>query len=168
LAIGEEAKVSDADETSGQYMLDKAAEELRRRQSHFAVLVAVRVVLPPECDALSIKCQKAVIGDGDAMGIATKIPKHSLRPAERRFGVNDPILAKQSAQECCEPSRVSQRFEWAVQAQFMLAIEPAKAGNILASEDAAEDLHRQEERIWAEVGQPVGESSATRRMRLRS
>src|SRR5689334_17865783 len=37
-AIGEEAKISDADETSGQYMLDKAAEELRRRQSHFAVL----------------------------------------------------------------------------------------------------------------------------------
>jgi len=41
--MGEEAKVSDADETSGQYMLDKAAEELRRRQSHFPVLFAVRV-----------------------------------------------------------------------------------------------------------------------------
>ena len=128
-------------------MLDKAAEELRRRQSHFAVLFAVRVVLPPECDALSIKCQQAVIGDGDAMGIATKIPKHSLRPAERRFGVNDPILAKQSAQECGEPSRVSQRFEWTIQAQLVPAIEPAEAGNILASEDAAEDPHRQEERV---------------------
>ena len=90
--MGEEAKVSDADETSGQYMLDKAAEELRRRQSHFAVLFAVRVVLPPECAALSIKCQKAVIGDGNAMGVAAEIAKNVLRPAEGPFGVNDPVL----------------------------------------------------------------------------
>lgn len=96
-AIGEEAKISDADETSGQYMLDKAAEELRRRQSHFAVLFAVRVVLPAECDALSIKCQKAVIGDGNAMGVTAEIAQNVLRPAECRFSVNDPILAEQSA-----------------------------------------------------------------------
>ncbi len=64
-------------------------------------------------------------------GIAAEIAQNVLRPAERRFSVNDPILTKQSAQECGEPSRVSQRFEWAIQAQFMLAIEPAEAGNIL-------------------------------------
>ena len=141
LAMGEEAKVSDADETSGQYMLNKTAEELRRRQSHFAVLFAVRVVLPPECDALSIKCQKAVIGDGNAMGVAAEIAKNVLRSAEGPFGVNDPVLAKQSAQECGETFRVSQRFEWTIQAQLVLAIEPAEAGNILASEDTAKDLH---------------------------
>ena len=126
-AIGEEAKVSDADETSGQYMLDKTAEELGRRQSHFAVLVAVRVVLPTECDALSVECEESVIGDGNAMGVAAEIAKNVLRPAEGRFGINDPILAEQSAQECGEPFRISQRFEWTIQAQFMLAIEPAEA-----------------------------------------
>jgi len=72
------------------------------------------------------------------MGVAAEVAQNVLRPTEGRFSVNDPVLAKQSAQECREP----QRFEWTIQAQLVLAIEPAEAGNILASEDAAEDLHR--------------------------
>jgi len=71
--MGEEAKVSDADETSGQHMLDKAAEELRRRQSHFAMLFAVGVILPAECDVFSVECDESVIGDGDAMGVAAEV-----------------------------------------------------------------------------------------------
>src|SRR5579885_2883945 len=68
----------------------------------------MRVVLPTKGDVIAVHRQKAVIRDRDAMGIAGQVLQDMLRPAEGSLGVDDPLLAKQSAQERCERLLVSQ------------------------------------------------------------
>ena len=80
-------------------MLNKTPQELRRSQRHLALLVAVCVVPPPKRHVFAIEAEELVIADGDAMRIATEVAKHLERAAERGFGVNHPVLPKESAQE---------------------------------------------------------------------
>ena len=55
--VREESELPDADEAPRQNVLGKAAEELRRFQSHLPLLVAMRVVFPAEGDVLSVKSE---------------------------------------------------------------------------------------------------------------
>jgi hypothetical protein len=62
-------------EACGQYVHQKAADELICRERHALVAFATfaPVVLPLEGDALLITCDRAAIGDGDAVGVAREI-----------------------------------------------------------------------------------------------
>ena len=53
--VREETELPDPDEAARQNVLGKAAEELRRFQSHLLVLVSMSVVFPAESDTLSVK-----------------------------------------------------------------------------------------------------------------
>jgi hypothetical protein len=53
--VCEESELPDPDEASRQNVLDKAAQKLRRFQSHLLLLVAMRVIFPAEGDVFSIK-----------------------------------------------------------------------------------------------------------------
>jgi hypothetical protein len=55
--VREESELPDSDEASRQNVLGKAAEELRRFQSHLLLLVAMRVVFPAEGDMLSVESE---------------------------------------------------------------------------------------------------------------
>src|SRR5215469_11509785 len=70
-AIGQKAKVADANKAFGQHVQKEAAQELRRCQSHRALLAAAGIILPAESDVFLIEGQQAVIGNGHAMGVAT-------------------------------------------------------------------------------------------------
>ena len=92
--VRKEPKVADADEPSRKYMQQEPPQELMCGKSHLPLLVAMRVVLPPEGDLLSIEAQQAMIADGDAMRVSGEIVEHVLRSAERRFCVHDPIFVR--------------------------------------------------------------------------
>lgn len=68
-----------------------------------------------------------------------------IRAAERLFGVDHPILAKESAQERGEGFLLRQRLALSIEAKLMLAESAAQAGNELTAKDPAEYSHRQEE-----------------------
>jgi hypothetical protein len=53
--IGEEAKLSNPDETARQHMLDEASEKLHRRKRHRPTLPVLGVVLPPKGNPVTIK-----------------------------------------------------------------------------------------------------------------
>jgi hypothetical protein len=52
---------------------------------------AVRVVLPFKADLSVFEPTQAMVGDGDAMGIAGQILQHAARCAEGWFDVHHPI-----------------------------------------------------------------------------
>jgi uncharacterized protein GlcG (DUF336 family) len=93
-AVGKETKVADADQASGQDMEQEAAQELMRRDGHDLLLVAMRVVSPTEGDAAIAQGDKAMIGDGDAVGISGQVAQNLFRPAERRLGIDHPIAGE--------------------------------------------------------------------------
>ncbi len=64
----------------------------------------MRVVFVAERDALAIKCQQPVIGDGNAMRIAPEIAEYLRSAAEGWLGIDHPVLAMQAAQKFREVS----------------------------------------------------------------
>jgi hypothetical protein len=59
----------------------------------------VGIVAPTEGDAFSIESQEAMIRDGDAVRVAPEIAQYLRSSAETGLGVNDPVLATQTAEE---------------------------------------------------------------------
>jgi hypothetical protein len=92
VGTGEIAEVAYSDETSGQHMLAKAAQELGSGESHDALLIAVGIVSPSEGYAMTIEAKQTLIADGHAMGVATKVAKHTMRLPKSGLGINDPVL----------------------------------------------------------------------------
>jgi len=69
------------------------------------------------------------------------------RSAERRLGVDDPVLAKQGAQECGEALRLVQMLEWATEIELASAKGSPQTGDKLTPKNTTQDLDRQKERI---------------------
>ncbi len=92
-AIGEQAVVTDAMESTGQHMDEEAADELVGRERHgllsFTPLGAI--VLPLEGHAGIVERDQAAVGDGDTMGVAREIRQYGLRSAEWTLAVDDPF-----------------------------------------------------------------------------
>src|SRR5579885_1888755 len=123
----------------------------------------MRVVLPTKGDVIAVHRQKAVIRDRDAMGIAGQVLQDMLRPAEGSLGVDDPLLAKQSAQERCERLLVSQGLQIAVEGDLFLVEGPPQPGDELPAKHAAQYSHRQKEVGWrANPPRAVERQAATR------
>ena len=68
-------------------------------QSHEALLILVPCVAPAKRDFLVGKRHEAVIGDGDSVRIAAQVTQGVFGTAKRPFGINDPLLAKDLAEE---------------------------------------------------------------------
>ena len=102
--VGEEAEVADAYEAAWQQVEEEAAQELFDGQSHEPFLVAVSGVSPTETDVAL-----GVVGNGNAVGVGTEIAQHMFWPAERPFGVNDPVVAEQYSQPGGEGARFRKR-----------------------------------------------------------
>ena len=92
MSAGEIAEVTDTNEATREYVLAEAAQELGRRESHNALLVAVSIVFPSEAHVLPIEAKQALVADGHAMGIAAKIAQHMSRSTERGLGIDHPRM----------------------------------------------------------------------------
>ena len=85
MPVGQEPKVTDANEPLRQHMQKEAAQELGRQQRHLLLFAAMRIVLPTERDALAIEGEQSMIGDGDAMCVAAEIPQYLEGPPNAGF-----------------------------------------------------------------------------------
>ena len=102
----------------GKNVLDEAAQELLAGKSHGALPAVMRVVLPSEGDVRVGDGEDAVIGDGDAVSIASQILQNVFGSAERRLGIDHPVLPKQGTQERRESLRVGQGKTFSVEGQL--------------------------------------------------
>ena len=109
LAVSEEAEVADAHKTARQEVKQEAAQELFDGQGHEPLLVAVSGVAPTEGDMAVGKSNQPAVGDGDAMSVSAEIAQHMFWPAERRFGVDNPVVTEQYPQPGGEGARFGER-----------------------------------------------------------
>ncbi len=67
-------------------------------QGHRFDLVASAIVFPLEPDLIVFDVEQAVIGDGDAVGIAAHVIEHLPGSCERSVGIDNPIAIFQACQ----------------------------------------------------------------------
>jgi len=91
--------MADAHQTFGEHMQQEATDELLRRQRHFALLAAVRVVFPAKGDFAVLHADETVVGNGDAVCVAGQIVQHVFRSAERLPHIDHPLVAVERMQE---------------------------------------------------------------------
>src|SRR5258708_7684390 len=99
---GEEAEVGDADQAVGDTMDGKAGQKRVGGNGHDLVLAAVSIVSPAEGGAMVLESHEAMVGDGDAMGIAGQVVENMFSTAEGWLGVNDPVLSAELPEEMVE------------------------------------------------------------------
>jgi hypothetical protein len=96
-AIGQEAEKTNADKAAGENMQQETSQKLFRGQGHLPLLISVGIILPAEGDLVVLERHQAVVSDSHAMSVAGEIPQHMMRAAERRLGIDDPVLTEQGS-----------------------------------------------------------------------
>src|SRR4051812_33135824 len=82
-----------------QHVLNKPPQKLGAVECHLAVLVATRVVPPPESYLVTVEGQQPVIANGHAMRVAANITKHLRWATECRLRIDDPVFVEKRIDE---------------------------------------------------------------------
>ena len=117
MTVSKEPEAADAHEATRQDMQKEAANEFLGGNRRLTLFVAVSVVPPSEGNAAHIERYDTVVRDGDLASVTAEVTKHLSGSAERRLGIDDPVLAKQSAQKCGEALGLGQMLERAAEIQ---------------------------------------------------
>ena len=111
VAVAEKAEVSDTDEAVGEHVQEEAADELGGMDLLGAPLAATLVVLVAEDDVVAFHAQQALIGDRDAMGVASEVVDDGLRSAKGLLGEDDPVFGAELIEKALKADRVAEIFE---------------------------------------------------------
>ena len=103
--------MADANQAAGQHVKQESAQELMSGNGHDLLLAAVGIVSPSERDAIVLESHEAMVGDGDTMGIAGQVVENMFGAAERRLGVDHPVLLAKFPEEVAECARRGKLFE---------------------------------------------------------
>ena len=163
-SVGEQAEVTDAHEAFWQHVQEEASQELDSVEFHDAPLATMRVVLPAEVDILTVEGGDPVVGDGDAMCVASQVTKYVFGAAEGRLGIDHPLVPAQLGEQFREPLPVLKSRRLAAAVELVLVVEVFEPREELIAEDSAQDRYRQQEERVA-GGDPtlmVGRQSAAR------
>jgi hypothetical protein len=91
VAVSEEAVVTDALEATGQDVEDESAEEICGLKMEDSSFAAVRVIPPPQSDDAVVHAEQAIVGQGDAVGVAGEVVQDLPGPAKGLLGIDDPF-----------------------------------------------------------------------------
>jgi hypothetical protein len=87
---------------------EESPQELVGGDGHDLVLAAVSVVLPAEGDSSLAEGYESVVGDRDAVGVASQIVKYMLGSPEGWLGIDDPVLGVELSEELAETLPIRQ------------------------------------------------------------
>jgi hypothetical protein len=139
-SIGEEAEVADADQARGQHVEQEAADEFDRIEGHGLGAGVIRVVFPVKTDAAVFQGSKPMVGDGDAVGVASQILEHAPGSTEGRFDVNHPFEANGGFTQGLESGRLGQIAKFAGEMELAIAKNLSQRYQEQCAEPAAENL----------------------------
>jgi hypothetical protein len=120
MTIGQESERTDANKAAGQNVQQETAQELLGGERHHPLLIAICVILPAEGNLVLVEGHETVVGNSHAMGVAGEITQHMLGTAERRLGIDDPVLPEQGAQEGTEGRLVIEGLESSGETKLVL------------------------------------------------
>ena len=118
VAVPQKSVIANAPEPVRQHVQQETPDEFLGGQGHRFDLIASAIIFPPEPDLIVFDVEQAVIGDGDAMGIAAHVIEHLLGSGERSFGIDNPIALFQVCQMPGERRPLLQRFQRAEELKF--------------------------------------------------
>ena len=134
--------MTDTNESFWQNVHQKSPNELFGGNRHQPLFVAARVISPAECDVIAIECNQSVIGDRNAVRIASEIAHNLLGSAECWLRVDNPILPEQASQESRKGLRFGEVLDLSGQLQTFVPKSPTQSFDELSTEDLPEDFHR--------------------------
>ena len=118
VAVPQEPVIANALEPVRQHVQQETPDEFPGAQGHRFDLIASAIIFPLEPDLIVFDVEQAVIGDGDAVGIAAHVVEHLLGSCERSFGIDNPIALFQVCQKPRERRPLTERFQCAEELKF--------------------------------------------------
>ena len=97
---------------------------------------------------------ETMVGDGNAVSVASQVVEDMFCTAEGRLGVDDPPLTEELIDEAVEAIGLSEADRRAVELELVLVKDLCEPVSELAAEDAAEYVDGEEE-TWR-GGDPAG------------
>lgn len=101
-------------------------QELLGGYRHQLLLTVMRIIFPAKRDLAICESHDPVVGDSNAMCIARQIVQDMVRPAERRFSINDPVVSiertKERTKSWCLSQSISECLERSALLFGMLAL----------------------------------------------
>ena len=98
-AVGKKTVMPDAHEGIREHVKKEPADELISVYRQLLALVAISTISIPKGDQIIFGFHYSMVGDGDTMSVAAKVVQHLLGIAERRLGVNNPVLLPELADQ---------------------------------------------------------------------
>ncbi len=103
--------MADSDQALGQNVDQESAQELICGDRHDLLLAAVRIIFPAKRDSIILEGNQSMVGDGDAVRIASKIVQNMLGTAEGWLGIDDPVLAKELSERFSKATWLDKTLE---------------------------------------------------------
>ena len=138
--------MADADEAVGNDVEQEATEELVDGEVQDLDPIAVGVVAPAKADVSVGEVDQTVVGEGDAMGVATEIGEHMLGSGKRGLAVDDPRRLAQFGKPRSEGRWLSEGGQAVGEMSFTPIERPLQAGEIAPAEDLSQGADGKEER----------------------
>lgn len=142
MGIRHETEMTDTNESFRQNVHQKSPDELLGGHRHQPLFVAPRVIPPAESDVIAIECNQSVIGDRNAVRIASEVANNLLGSAECWLRVDNPILPEQGSQECRKRLWFAEMLDCPGEHQTFPPKSPTQSLDELSAEDLPEDFHR--------------------------
>ena len=92
-------------------MLEKPTQKLLMAKGHHAALAAMGIILPAKRYVSVGHLYKPMVGDCDAMGVASQIMQHMLGAAEGWLGIDDPVLVEEPSEKLAKATWLSKTLE---------------------------------------------------------
>jgi hypothetical protein len=105
-SVCQQAEVSDAHISMGQYMKEEPSDELIGLESHSLLFIPIGIVPPTEGDIAVLGFENTVITDSYPVGISAKVLKDTLGAVERRLAIDDPLFMIELSSEYLKGSGV--------------------------------------------------------------
>ena len=99
------------DQALGQNVDQEAAQELIGGDRHDFLLAAVRIVFPAKRDSIILERHQPMVGDGDAVRIASEIVQNMLGTAKGWLGIDDPVLVEELSEKLAKATWLSKTLE---------------------------------------------------------
>ena len=136
--VREEAAESDAHEAARQRVGQEPSQELLAGYSHQSLLALVGMVFPAERDLAVGKVDDPMIGDGNAMRVASQILEDMLGPSEGTLGVHHPVLTEQRTEKRMESFLLAEPIEASGKQQLAVTESLLEPSYELAAKDTTQ------------------------------
>ena len=103
--------MADADQPFRENVDRESSQKLIGGDRHDFLLATVRIVFPAKRDSIILERHQSMVGDGDAVRIASEIVQNMLGTAEGWLGIDDPVLVEELSEKLAKATGLSKTLE---------------------------------------------------------